>query len=87
MHEEYRPGYNWEDMIEKEFKKSIPWGDFDESSEEPDTTFDCEEPDPWILHNYGQRLILKTPAYSNLSWNPHRVKPSYPQVDWNCYFL
>ena len=45
MHEEYRPGYNWEDMIEKEFKKSIPWGDFDESSEEPDTTFDCEEPD------------------------------------------
>jgi hypothetical protein len=46
MHEEYRPGYNWEDMIEKEVKKSIPWGDFDESSEEPDTTFDCEEPDP-----------------------------------------
>ncbi|MGD8269757.1 MAG: hypothetical protein PVG81_03450 [Desulfobacterales bacterium] len=45
MHEEYRPGYNWEDMIDEEFKKSIPWGDFDESIEEPDTTFDCEEPD------------------------------------------
>ena len=45
MHEEYRPGYNWEDMIDKEFKKSIPWGDFDDGSEEPDTTFDCEEPD------------------------------------------
>jgi hypothetical protein len=45
MHEEYRPGYNWEDMIDKEFKKSIPWSDADDSSEEPDTTFDCEEPD------------------------------------------
>jgi hypothetical protein len=45
MHEEYRPGYNWEDMIDKEFKKSIPWGDVEDSSEEPDTTYDCEEPD------------------------------------------
>jgi hypothetical protein len=45
MHEEYRPGYNWEDMIDKEFKKSIPWGDVDDSGEEPDTTLDCEEPD------------------------------------------
>ena len=59
MHEEYRPGYNWEDMIDKEFKKSIPWGDFDDGSEEPDTTFECEEPDPWILYNNGQRLIHK----------------------------
>lgn len=46
MHEEYQPGYNWEDMIEKEVKKSIPWGDRDDSGEEPDTTFDREQPDP-----------------------------------------
>lgn len=44
MHEEYRPGYNWEDFVEKEFKKTIPWGDFDDSSEDPDPSFDREEP-------------------------------------------
>ena len=59
MHEEYRPGYNWEDMIDKEFKKSIPWGDVDDSGEEPDTTLDCEEPDSWIVCNNGQRFSLK----------------------------
>lgn len=46
MHEEYQPGYNWEDMIDKEFKKSIPWNDFDDSSEDPDMTFDREESEP-----------------------------------------
>jgi hypothetical protein len=46
MHEEYQPGYNWEDMIEKEFKRSIPWGDLSERVEEPDTSFDREVPDP-----------------------------------------
>jgi hypothetical protein len=44
MHEEYRPGYNWEDFVEKEFKKTIPWGDFDDSSEDPDPSYDREEP-------------------------------------------
>lgn len=44
MHEEYQPGYNWEDMIEKEVKRSIPWGDFEDRTEEPDASFDREEP-------------------------------------------
>jgi hypothetical protein len=45
MHEEYRPGYNWEDLVEKEFKKTIPWRDFDEGSEDTDNTFDQEDPE------------------------------------------
>jgi hypothetical protein len=45
MHEEYRPGYNWEDLIEKEFKKSIPWSDFDDGSEEADSNCNSEFPE------------------------------------------
>jgi hypothetical protein len=45
VHEEYRPGYNWEDLVEKEFKKSIPWSDFDDGSENTDATFDREDPE------------------------------------------
>jgi hypothetical protein len=44
MHEEYQPGYNWEDLIEKKFKATIPWQDFEDddtrtelSGDEPDT--------------------------------------------------
>ena len=64
MHEEYRPGYNWEDMIDKEFKKSIPWGDAADSSEEPDTPFDYEEPDSWIIRKMGQRVPPKNTGIS-----------------------
>jgi hypothetical protein len=45
MHEEYRPGYNWEDLIEKEFKKSIPWSDSDEGREDSDPKFEREDPE------------------------------------------
>jgi len=73
MHEEYRPGYNWEDMINKEFKKTIPWGDVEDSSEEPDTTYDCEEPDSWILAKNGQRFSAKKTGISEplLKSAPH----------------
>lgn len=45
MHEEYKPGYNWEDLIEKEFKRTIPWEDFEDGCEDPDTTHDRRDPD------------------------------------------
>ena len=25
MHEEYRPGYHWDDLAEKKLEKKIPW--------------------------------------------------------------
>ena len=45
MHEEYRPGYNYEDFVEKEFKKSIPWSDIDDGCDDADRAFDREEPE------------------------------------------
>lgn len=45
MHEEYQPGYNWEDLIEKEFKKSIPWDDFEEDSDDSEPIGDGKDSD------------------------------------------
>ena len=45
MHEEYRPGYNWEDLVEKEVKKSIPWSDFDDGCDDTEPKFDREDPE------------------------------------------
>ncbi len=35
MHEEYLPGYDWEDLIERDIEKDIPLDDKDDLTEDP----------------------------------------------------
>jgi hypothetical protein len=35
MHEEYLPGYDWEDLIERDIEKDIPLDDKDDLTADP----------------------------------------------------
>ncbi len=37
VHEEYQPGYHWDDLAEKKPEKQIPWNEFEEHAQKTES--------------------------------------------------